>query len=99
MIDAFFGEGFRGLIPKGFALKGKDASAQLVALHRIHDYSLMDFHAEIAANREAIFVHFALWRRRTFVSEGVTDAQRETLLSSIRKAWSEISPEIPLTDV
>ena len=97
--DAFFGDGFRGVIPKGFSLKGKDATQQLVALSGIHDYSLMDFHGEIAANQEAVFAHFPLWKRRSFEGEGVTDAQRAVVLDAIRKAWSESSPAIPLTDV
>jgi hypothetical protein len=98
VIDAFFGDGFKGMIPQRFALRGKDAIAQLVSLHGIHSYSLMDFHGEIAANKEAVFVHFPLWKLRSFVEEGVSDAQRETLLNAIRKAWSEVSPEIPLPD-
>lgn len=98
VINAFFGDGFKGLIPQRFALKGKDAIAQIVSLNAIHSYSLMDFHGEIAANKEAVFVHFPLWKRRSFVEEGVSDAQRETLLNAIRKAWSEVSPEVPLPD-
>jgi hypothetical protein len=97
--DAFFGEGFRGLLPEAFALKGKDATRQLVALNDMHGYSLMDFHGEIAANKEAVFVHFPFWKHRDFVGDGVTGKQRETLLNAIRKAWSEVSPEVRLTDV
>jgi hypothetical protein len=98
VIDAFFGDGFKGVLPQRFALKGKDAVAQLVALNGMHSYSLMDFHGEIAANKEAVFLHFPFWKRRSFVDEGVSDAQRETLLNAIRKVWSEVSPEIPLSD-
>src|SRR5262245_46179843 len=43
VIGAFFGEGFRGVIPTEFALKGKDAAAQIVALNGIYGYNLMDF--------------------------------------------------------
>ncbi|MDP3276921.1 MAG: hypothetical protein Q8Q09_17095 [Deltaproteobacteria bacterium] len=99
VIDAFFGEGFRGSLPKAFALKDKDAVAQLVALNEIHRDSLMDFHREIAANQDAVFVHFPLWKRRSFVVEGVTDAERRTLLNAIRKAWSEVSSTMPLSDI
>jgi hypothetical protein len=99
VIAAFFGDGFRGLIAKCFALRGKDAVEQLVALNGIHGYSLMDFHGEVAANKEAVFVHFPFWKQRSFVGEGVTDAQREALLNAIRKAWLEVSPEVRLSDV
>ena len=99
LIDAFFGKGFRGSLPNHFALNGKDAVAQLVALSGIHDYSLMDFHGEIAANKEAAFVHFPFWKRRSFIGDGVLDGQREILLNAIRKAWSEVSPELPLSDI
>ena len=99
VVGAFFGDGFKGMIPRRFALRGKDAIAQLVALSGMHGYSLMDFHGEIAANRAAVFVHFPLWKRRSFAEEGVSDVQRETLLDAIRKAWSEVSPEAPLPDL
>ena len=98
VIAAFFGGDFKGMIPQRFALKGKNAIAQLVSLNGIHSYSLMDFHGEIAANRDAVFVHFPLWKRRSFVEEGVSDAQREALLNATRKAWSDVSPKIPLPD-
>lgn len=96
--DAYFNSAFEGVRPLQFSLKGKDAVAQLVALNGIYGYSLMDFHGEIAANREAIFVHFPFWKRRSFVVAGLPDAQRETLLNAIRKVWSEVSPEIRLLD-
>jgi hypothetical protein len=96
---AYFGEAFRGVIPKAFALKGKDATEQFATLHRIHDYSLMDFHGEIAANQEAVYAHFPLWRSRKFVSEGITDAQQITVLRAVQKAWGEIVVEIPLAAV
>lgn len=99
VIDAHFGEGFRGYIPQHFSLKGRDAAAQLVALKGIFDYSLMDFHGEIAANKEAIFLHFPFWQLRTFASEGLADPAREVLLNGIRKAWSQVSPAIPLSDL
>lgn len=98
VIDAFFGDGFKGMIPERFMLKGKDAIAQLVSLDAIRSYNLMDFQLEVAANREAVFVHFPLWERRSFVDQGLLDAQREMLLNAIRKAWTEGSPEIPLAD-
>jgi hypothetical protein len=97
--DAFFGEDFRGVIPRAASLKGKDAVAQLIALRGIHDHSLMDFHGEIAANHETVFVHFPLWKHRDFAGEGLSDAQRDILLHAIRKVWLEVSPAIPLTDI
>jgi hypothetical protein len=99
VIDAYFGADFRGHIPKQFSLKGKDAVAQIVALNEIFSYSLMDFHGEVAANKATIFLHFPFWQRRTFLGEGLTDPARETLLNGIRKAWSEVSPAIPLSDL
>ena len=94
----FIGEGFRGIIPRHFGLRGKDAIAQLVTLSGMHSYSLMDFHGEISANREVIFVHFQFWKSRSFAREGVSEAQRAALIDAIRKAWSEVSPGIPLPD-
>ncbi len=97
--DAFFGEGFRGHAPTAFALKDKDATAQLLALNAMLGYSLMDFHGEIAANQRAIFLHVPFWQGRSFAGAGVSDAQRETLLRAIRTAWSGVSPDLPLPEL
>jgi hypothetical protein len=85
--SAFFGEGFRGLVPDRFSLKGKDAATQLAALRGIFGYSLADFHGELAANREAVFLNFPFWAQRR-AADGADDA----LLGAIREAWSAIAP-------
>jgi hypothetical protein len=93
VIDAFFGEGFHGLGPERYGLKGMDALAQLAALGAIFDYSLMDFHGELAANREAVYLHFPFWKTRS----GTVDRGAE-VLAAVRKAWPGISPTVPLPD-
>ncbi len=55
--SGFFGSGFRGLVPEGFGLKGKDAIEQFVAMAKTWDYSRMDFVCEVSANRKAVYLN------------------------------------------
>src|SRR5438105_1882998 len=48
IVSAHFGRNFQGHIPMQFGLRGKDATAQFVALAHTLDYSAMDFRCEIA---------------------------------------------------
>ena len=51
----YFGIAFRGFIPDGFGLRGKDAVAQFVAMAKTWDDSRMDFICEVATNRKAVY--------------------------------------------
>jgi hypothetical protein len=64
--DAFFGEGFKGLIPSGGALRGQSATQQFETLIGQFDYSLQDFHGEVTQNREAVYLHFLFWSQLDF---------------------------------
>jgi hypothetical protein len=86
---AHFGPGFTGDIPKAFSLRGKDASAQLEALVGIHGYSGMDFHAEVTANHEAVFLHFPYWEQLAVGGE-------VAVLEAIREVWAGAFPTVPL---
>jgi len=100
IVGAYFGNSFRGYIPDRFGLKGKDATAQFVALAVTYDYSPMDFRCEIAANHVAIFLNFGFWTQRTFSDEGIEKAKQERVLLAIQKIWLDAFPEIhlPLSD-
>ena len=60
MTAAYFGEGFTGEVPAQFALKGKNAQEQLVALAGMLTAGASDIVNEIAANHQAVFLN--LWR-------------------------------------
>lgn len=100
IVSAHFGENFKGCIPDQFGLRGKDATAQFVALARTLDYSAMDFRCEISANHLAVFLNYGFWAQRVFSDQGVTKADHERVLAAIRAIWSDAFPKIhlPLTD-
>src|SRR5579859_575904 len=85
--EAFFSEAFAGYIPDAYGLKGKNATAQFVALAGTWDYSPMDFSCEISANRKAIFLNWLFWTQNDFSALGISDGQRRTLLGNIKKCW------------
>ena len=55
--NGFFDAAFMGHIPDTLGLKGKDAIAQFVALHKSWDHSTFDLACEISANRKTVFLN------------------------------------------
>jgi hypothetical protein len=88
VIEAYFGEGYRGHVPESFGLKGKDAAAQFLALARTLPYSGFDVVCEMAANARAVFLNFFFWEKHSFVADGVADEQRDELLAKLRTVWA-----------
>jgi hypothetical protein len=93
-VDAgYFGDGFTGLVPEQFGLRGKDAVEQFVCLRGTADYSGMDFSCEVYVQRRIVYCHYPFWRERDFTDQGVTAEQRDELIARMEKRW-EIS-DIP----
>jgi hypothetical protein len=85
---AFFGDEYRGQIPEGFGLRGKDAREQLVALAKTLPYSAFDVICEVAANHVAVFLNFLFWEQADFASQGITQVARDELLGKLRAVWN-----------
>jgi hypothetical protein len=94
---AYFGDGFSGLIPDQFGLRGKNAVEQFVCLRGTADYSGMDFSCETYAQRRIVYCHYPFWLQHDFTSEEVTIEQRDELIERIEKRWglSDISFSLP----
>jgi hypothetical protein len=96
IVAAYFAPSFSGLIPESFSLRGKNARAQLDALGGIYKYSLMDFHGEITANDDAVFVHYPYWEEILGAEGTVQGIDTKTLLRAIQQVWSSAFPDVPL---
>lgn len=94
--SGYFGEGFRGFIPEGFGLKGKDAVAQFVAMAKTWDYSRMDFVCEVATNRKAVYLNFLFWSQFDFSTLGINDQQRDATIGRLKEAWDLNHIGVPL---
>lgn len=95
IVGAYFGREFTGLIPKAFSVRGKSARAQLETLREIFTYSYMDFHGEITANREAVFLHYPYWEQVTTENTSSGDDWKG-LLEAVRQVWTGAVPDVPL---
>ncbi|MDF1816767.1 MAG: hypothetical protein P1V20_31480 [Verrucomicrobiales bacterium] len=98
-VDAgFFGEGFTGIIPGQFGLRGKDATGQFICLRAIADYSGMDFSCETYAQQQSIYCHYPFWCQHDFTADGVSVDQRDDLIDRLEKRWemSDIPFSLPL---
>ncbi len=96
VVDAFFGDGYKGFIPPQFNLSGKTATEQLVCMAGTFDYSMMDFVCEIAANKKAVYLNFPFWLSRDFGPHGVAGTQRDRVIEAIRQVWH---PRFPNTQL
>lgn len=97
--DGFFGPRFRGHIPDAFGLKGRDATAQFVALYKSWDYSTFDVACEISANRKSIFLNWLFWSRHDFSTFGIGQEQRQILLEHLKECWEFNHIKVPLPHV
>ena len=85
---AYFGDGFSGLIPDQFGLRGKAAVEQFVSLRGTADCSGMDFFCETYVQRRIVYCHYPFWREHDFTEQGVATEQRDDLIDRIEKRWS-----------
>lgn len=88
LVDAYFGEGFRGSIPASGALKDKDASEQMAALHGLLDSDRATFSAEAMAQHAAMFANYPFWERTDFTSAGIDEARRDHVLAQLAAVWA-----------
>ena len=94
--SAFFGSGFRGVIPERFGLRGMDARAQFEALRATRAFAPMDFMLEIAMNAEAVFANFCFWEELAADRTRVPEQEARAMLAGIRAAWRRARREVVL---
>jgi hypothetical protein len=91
IIAAYFGAGYRGFIPDGGALAGKDAKEQLITLARG-----IALDPEVATNHAAIFLNFPYWQQCELTSHELAPVERDALLARLRAHWASSTREVAL---
>lgn len=94
--EAFFGDGFTGHVPENCGLKGKDATAQFVALCKNWDYSRFDVACEVSVNRKAVYLNCLFWATRDFSQYGISKQEQEEFIGNLKKGWDFSYIEVPL---
>ncbi len=92
---AFFGPEYEGFVPANFALKGKNATEQFISLAKMWEYSSVDFAAEIAANRKAIYLNSWFWAQHDFTSKGIGTDQKRLMFERLKTAWELNHIDLP----
>lgn len=88
VVEAHFGDTYRGLVPESFGLQGRTAHEQFVALARTLPQSGFDVVCEMAANHAAVFLNFFFLEREDFASDGIDAHERDRILGALKSAWS-----------
>jgi hypothetical protein len=97
VVEAYFGDRFRGYIPERFNLKGKDAVEQFVVLESLWRYNVaMDLVGEMRANHKAVFAHFPFWMQHDFLPLGIPHDWRYQVLRGINTLWEARFSDIKL---
>jgi len=92
VLEAHFGDAFKGFVPDAFGLQGKDAVAQFTLLANSFIYKRIDFYLEIRRNHKAVFLNYPFWQIYEFKNQGL----KGKVLQAIKEAWLTSFPKIPL---
>jgi hypothetical protein len=88
LVDAYFGEEFRGSIPATGALSGKSAFEQMEALHGLLEADRKTFSAEATAQHAAMFANYPYWERTDFAKATIDEARRDHVLAQLAAVWA-----------
>lgn len=94
--EGFFGPSFVGFVPEKYGLQSRNAFDQFVGLYRTWDYSRMDFHFELWANRKAFYLNSWFWAQQDFTSAGIDLEKKQIIVGRIIAEWEhfQIEPKI-----
>lgn len=89
VIDAFYGQGYKGIIPDSTGLKGKDAVQQFLVLEAAYDYYKMDFYCELINPWYIMLTNFKFWLFYDFSSYGIYENRKLDVLLKIYEIWKD----------
>ncbi len=96
MVSAHYGPDYTGPIPDQSGLKGRTAAEQILTLHGMVEDSGADFTHEVRHQPVAVQLNFAYWVRHDFTAQGLSDADKATVLRAILDVWQAAFPAIHL---
>ncbi len=99
VIDAYYGDQYKGLEPLPTLLIGLDAAHQLPLLARALDYNGMDFHIEIGANHKVVQLNFKYWVLHDFSDQGLPEEKKRAVLREVAEVWHERFPTVELCGI
>jgi hypothetical protein len=88
LVDAYFGDEFKGSIPTKGTLAGKSAFEQMEAMHGLLDEGRETFSAEAMAQHAAMFANYPYWERTDFAKAGIDEARRDHVLAQLAAVWA-----------
>ncbi|WP_019908696.1 hypothetical protein [Paenibacillus sp. HW567] len=96
VVDVYYGTGYVGLIPEAPVFEGLDSLEQFLIWKNILEFNAMDFHAEIKEHWQHIFVNYAYWCGADFSLAGLTEAEKNGVLLTMKEYWKEHFPDFTL---
>lgn len=96
VIDAFYGQEYKGIIPDSTGLKGKGAIEHFIALEASYDYAPMDFYCELINHWYIILINFKFWLFYDFTNYKIYENRKLDVLSRIYNIWKDIHGDLRL---
>lgn len=96
VVDAFFGEGFRGLVKDVGVLQERGPREQLVVLARLFEEGHWYGGGAVHDNRELVFLHLPFWQ--TLPETASIWSTTSEVVTALRSAWQKWFPHLPLPE-
>jgi hypothetical protein len=91
--EAYFGEGFTGLIGEETNFKGRDATEQFIMIEDMYRYVPIDLAHEMWHQRLHIFLHFPYWMQHDFTGFGIPNEWRYWILAGVCRQYHHFFPD------
>jgi len=92
--QAFFGDAFRGEVPREGPLRDRDALEQIRALVA----HASDLDVVLASHPRTIFLHYPFWKAAGAGRLGIGAAELDDCLAAVRAAWNRCDMPAPLLE-
>jgi hypothetical protein len=91
--EAYFGDGFTGLVGEEINFVGRDAIEQFIMIEDMYRYVPIDLAHEIWHQRLHIFLHFPFWMQHDFAGFGVPNEWRYWILAGVCRQYHHFFPD------
>ena len=89
IVDAFFGDSYKGESSIKTGLGSTSFTEQFVQLKNLKDFNPVDFTIEVLTQWKIITQNYFIWFSKDFSENGIAASDKENLLNSIRKILTD----------
>ncbi|WP_201755413.1 hypothetical protein [Paenibacillus glycinis] len=96
LVDAFYGDEYKGPAPDGARFEGENPIEQFVIWNKRYNHHDMDFYLELKKHWKCIYMNYPYWSRTDFEDRGISAEAKSKTLQFFQTYWQIHFPEIQL---